>query len=274
MRIIADLHPQLQDKIVQLEALAKRENISFLVGECVRTVEEQDALYAKGRTKKGSIVTNAKGSSYSSMHQWGVAFDVYLNMDINGDGKRVDDAYNNSTLVFNRIGKLGKSIGLEWGGEWKSIKDLPHFQLPNWGSTASMLKALYETPEKFMSSWRGEGNALVPDIPVVQEHFYPEYGPTTVFVRLQQVLGVPVGSSAEATLAKTVTLRRGCTGTVVALLQEYWTGLGYYSDPLDGIWGKQSDAAAYYCQKEQVGYRNPDKVYTARGKSWAVALGI
>lgn len=274
MRVIADLHPELQKKMTQLEELATKDGINFLIGECVRTVAEQDALYAKGRTEKGSIVTNARGSSYSSMHQWGVAFDVYLNMDIDGDGQWTDDIYNNSTKMFNRLGGLGKSIGLEWGGDWKSIEDLCHFQLPDWGSTASKLKAQYKTPDRFMASWNRGDDAAVPNIPIVEEHFYPEYGPGTVFVRLQQVLGVPVGSSAEATLAKTITLRKGCIGEVVALLQEYWQGLGYYSGGLDGIWGKQSDAAAYRCQKEQAGYKKPDKVYTARGKSWAVALGI
>lgn len=274
MRATADLHPELQKKITELKELAEREGIKFLTGECVRTAAEQDALYAKGRTEKGSIVTNARGSSYSSMHQWGVAFDVYLNMDIDGDGQWTDDIYNNSTRMFSRLGEIGKRIGLEWGGDWKSIKDLCHFQLPDWGSTASKLKAQYKTPDRFMASWnRGDG-AAVPDTPAAEEHFYPEYGPGTVFVRLQQALGVPAGSSAEATLAKTITLRKGCTGGAVALLQEYWKGLGYYNGRLDGIWGKQSDAAAYSCQKEQVGYKNPDRVYTARGKSWAVSLGI
>lgn len=274
MRVIADLHPVLQEKITQLKELAEREGIQCLIGECVRTAAEQDALYAKGRTEKGSIVTNARGSSYSSMHQWGTAFDIYLNMDIDGDGQWKDDIYNNSTRMFNRFGELGKSLGLEWGGDWKSIRDLCHFQLPNWGSTASKLKAQYKTPDRFMASWNRGDSGVVSVIPVTEEHFYPEYGPGTVFVRLQQVLGVPVGSSAEATLAATITLRKGCTGRAVALLQEYWKGLGYYNGRLDGIWGKQSDAAAYRCQKEQAGYRNPDKVYTARGKSWAVSLGI
>ena len=45
----------------------------------IRSKAEQDALYAQGRTKKGSIVTNAKGSDYSSQHQWGIAFDIAIN---------------------------------------------------------------------------------------------------------------------------------------------------------------------------------------------------
>lgn len=152
-RNISDLHPELQLKIQQLKELCSKNGITIGISECLRTVAEQDALYAKGRTAPGNIVTNAKGSTYSSMHQWGIAFDFYLIMDVDKDGKTSDDSYNNTTGLFNKVGALGKSIGLEWGGDWKSIKDLPHFQLKGYGSTASMLKSLYRTPEAFKKTW-------------------------------------------------------------------------------------------------------------------------
>jgi hypothetical protein len=153
MRDITQLHPTLQARVEELKTRCKKEGITIGIGECLRTVAEQDALYAKGRTASGAIVTNAKGSTYSSMHQWGVAFDFYLIMDVDGDGKTSDDSYNNATGLFDKVGKIGQSIGLEWGGAWKSITDKPHFQLPDWGSTASKLKATYGTPEKFMKTW-------------------------------------------------------------------------------------------------------------------------
>lgn len=153
MRDVTQLHPELQIKVGQLKALCEANGITIGISECLRTVAEQDALYAKGRTTGGSIVTNCKGSTYSSMHQWGVAFDFYLQVDVDGDGKTSDDAFNDSTGLFEKVGKLGQSIGLEWGGAWKSIKDKPHFQLPDWGSTASKLKKQYGTPEKFMATW-------------------------------------------------------------------------------------------------------------------------
>lgn len=155
MRDIKALHPDLQKKYAQLIKMCSKKGITIGVAECLRTKAEQDALYAKGRTAPGKIVTNAKGSNYSSMHQWGVAFDFYLKMDIDGDGQISDDAYNNAKKTFNQVGVLAKSIGLEWGGDWKSIKDLPHIQLKNWGSTTSKLKAKYGTPEKFMKTWQG-----------------------------------------------------------------------------------------------------------------------
>ena len=153
MRNVSQLHPELQKKVEQLKALCQQNGITIGISECVRTVAEQDALYAKGRSTGGSIVTNCRGTSYSSMHQWGVAFDFYLIVDVDGDGKTSDDAFNNATGLFDKVGKLGQSIGLEWGGSWKSIKDKPHFQLPDWGSTATKLRNQYGTPEKFMASW-------------------------------------------------------------------------------------------------------------------------
>lgn len=154
-RDVTKLHPTLQAKIKQLIKECKAVGITIEIGECLRTVAEQDALYAKGRTAPGSIVTNAKGKSYSSMHQWGVAFDFYLKMDIDGDGKTSDDVYNNATKAFNKVGAIGKKLGLEWGGDWKSIKDLPHLQLSTWGSTPSQLKKKYGTFEAFRRTWSG-----------------------------------------------------------------------------------------------------------------------
>lgn len=156
MRNVNQLHPELQKKAAKLKALCAQNGITIGIGECVRTVAEQDALYAKGRTRSGAIVTNCKGSSYSSMHQWGVAFDFYLVMDVDGDGKTSDDAFNDATGLFEKVGKIGQSIGLEWGGSWKSFKDKPHFQLPDWGSTATKLKKQYGTPEKFIATWNTE----------------------------------------------------------------------------------------------------------------------
>jgi hypothetical protein len=154
MRDTTKLHPKLQQIIPTLLNECKKQNIFIKIGECVRTVAEQDALYAKGRTAPGGIVTKAKGSTYSSMHQWGVAFDFYLDMDIDGDGSKSDDAFNDKLGTFKKVGKIGEAIGLEWGGDWDAIVDKPHFQLPDWGSTPAKLKQMYGTPNKFKASWK------------------------------------------------------------------------------------------------------------------------
>lgn len=165
MRKIEDLHPKLQSLIYTLIEECEKQGLKIGISECLRTKEEQDELYKKGRTEKGSIVTNAKGSSYSSMHQWGVAFDFYRN-----DGM---GAYENCDKFFYKVGEIGKTIGLEWGGDFKSIKDLPHFQLPDWGSTPKKLKTEYNIPENFFKTWgenamteqeRKKFNALVKQV--------------------------------------------------------------------------------------------------------------
>jgi peptidoglycan L-alanyl-D-glutamate endopeptidase CwlK len=150
-RNISDLHPRLQTLANKLKSQCESQGLKIGIGECFRTVAEQDALYAKGRTTSGSIVTNAKGSSYSSMHMWGVAFDIYRN-----DGK---GAYYNDDKFFQKVGAIGKKLGLEWGGDWKSIVDLPHFQLPDWGSTPTKLKSKYGTPDKFKATWSGTNSS-------------------------------------------------------------------------------------------------------------------
>lgn len=144
-RDITLCHPELQEKAQQLMNLCENNGLKIGISECFRTVEEQDALYAQGRTTAGNIVTNAKGSSYSSHHQWGTAFDFYRN---DGQG-----AYNDNDGFFSKVGSLGVKLGLEWGGNWTSPVDKPHFQLPQWGSTTATLKKLYGTPDEFKKTW-------------------------------------------------------------------------------------------------------------------------
>lgn len=147
-RDITMCHPRLQAKAKELVAECAKVGIKIKITDCFRSVAEQDALYAKGRTTAGKIVTNCRGTDYASMHMWGVAFDFCLDSRTG--------AYDNSSGLFNKVGAIGKKIGLEWGGDWTSFVDLPHFQLPNWGSTTSRLKKEFGRPAVFMQSWKAE----------------------------------------------------------------------------------------------------------------------
>ena len=152
MKDVTQLHPRLQKKFKLLQKKCAQKSIKIKATECLRTAKEQDALYAKGRTAPGHKVTNACGKDAKSMHQWGVAFDVAIDMDTDNDGDvDIRDLYN--VKLLNVVGKIGQSIGLEWGGSWQSIVDKPHFQLPDWGSTPKKLKAMYGSPEKFIATW-------------------------------------------------------------------------------------------------------------------------
>ena len=161
MRDITLCHPRLQRIASAWIKACATEGITVDIGETLRTVAEQDALYAQGRTKPGNIVTNAKGSSYSSQHQWGIAFDFYLKMDVDGDGSVSDDAYNDSTGMFKRAAELAKALGLAWGGDWRSIVDKAHLYLPDWGSGTNILKQRYGTFEAFEKTWPKMDVAIV-----------------------------------------------------------------------------------------------------------------
>ena len=43
-----------------------------------------------------------------------------------------------------QIARLGKSIGFEWGGDWKSFTDKPHYEM-RFGRSTTQLKALYDS---------------------------------------------------------------------------------------------------------------------------------
>lgn len=178
-RDIAQLHPELQDKIAQLRTLCEAEGLQLGIGECFRSVEEQDTLYAQGRTISGQIVTYARGSSYSSQHQWGIAFDFFKNVA----GHAYDD-----TAFFKRVGALGKSIGLGWGGDWITPVDMPHLYLPYWGDTPTTLKRRYSTFEAFKATWptvyRKDGEK-------VTQLVVDGYWGTSTTLRLQEIFCTP-----------------------------------------------------------------------------------
>lgn len=139
---LTKMHPKLQNKINLLIEKCEKEGINIKITETIRTIERQNELYNKGRTTSGNIVTNAKGSDYSSKHQWGIAFDICIN--------EKNDPYNEEKL--NKVGEIGKSLGLEWGGDWTTIKDSPHFQLKGYDN----INKIYKDPSEFVNDNWGE----------------------------------------------------------------------------------------------------------------------
>ena len=112
--------------------LCKEAGLNVLVTQTVRDDEYQAQLYAQGRTKPGSIVTNQR---YPTFHwsEAGLAFDICKNVK----GHEYDDA-----AFFTKCGEIGKKIGFTWGGDWTSLVDKPHFQWDQGGKyTATMVRA-------------------------------------------------------------------------------------------------------------------------------------
>jgi len=85
-----------------------------------RTYAEQDALFRQGRFgNPGPQVTNARGGQ--SNHNFCIAWDI----GIFQNGKYLTDS-----PLYPKAAEIGLLPTLEWGGNWKSFKDLPHYQLP------------------------------------------------------------------------------------------------------------------------------------------------
>lgn len=118
-------------------SLCAAQALPVLVTETVRDLEYQAALYAKGRTAAGSIVTNQKTPSFH-WEKAGLAFDICKNVK----GHEYDD-----DAFFEKCGAIGKKMGFTWGGDWTSFVDKPHFQWDAGGKyTAAMVRALQLPP--------------------------------------------------------------------------------------------------------------------------------
>lgn len=206
-RDISQLHPEVQKLAEKLVSECAAAGIKIQITDCLRNKAEQNVLYAQGRTAAGNIVTNTKYPN--SMHNWGIAFDFCLKMDVDGDGKVSDDAYNDKTGLFARIGAIGKSIGLEWGGDWKSFVDKPHFQLAGWGSTPAKLKQIYGSPEAYMKTWysvNSESNKEEYDMPTIKKG---SRGKAVIIWQI--IIGVEAdGIFGNATLAATKNFQSMC----------------------------------------------------------------
>ena len=133
-KTIATLLPQVQPMARALVQKAAASGITIRIISGLRTYAEQDALYAQGRTAPGKVVTNARGG-YSN-HNFGIAFDIGV-----FEGNR----YLADSPKYKAVGALGVDLGLEWGGNWKTIVDQPHYQLrPGWATDLSERQMLAE----------------------------------------------------------------------------------------------------------------------------------
>lgn len=130
-RNLSTLEPALQALARKFLALAQKalpEGVTVKVISGTRSYEEQDALYAQGRTRPGPIVTNAR-AGYSN-HNFGLSLDVGLFRGAD---------YLEESPWYAKLGPLGESVGLAWGGRWKGLVDTPHYELKH-GLTLAELR--------------------------------------------------------------------------------------------------------------------------------------
>ncbi len=120
------LHPALREEAKQIyaeicERLTGRAMCRFAY--TLRTFAEQDALY-----NQKPKVTKAKGGQ--SYHNYGLAVDIVLLLN---DGKvaswdTVTDFDNDGLADWQEVVYVFGLFGWEWGGNWKTFPDKPHFQ--------------------------------------------------------------------------------------------------------------------------------------------------
>ncbi|OKP91341.1 M15 family metallopeptidase [Paenibacillus sp. P32E] len=137
---IVGLHPVLVAATVALIERSYARGVNIVITQGLRTIAEQDALYAQGRTNPGQIVTNAKGGT--SYHNYGLAIDYALLLN---DGKQVSwdtqlDVDKDGVTEWMEVVEEAEKLGFEWGGDWTSFKDLPHLQI-SFGLSTSQLRA-------------------------------------------------------------------------------------------------------------------------------------
>jgi peptidoglycan L-alanyl-D-glutamate endopeptidase CwlK len=104
------------DLVAVVERAAELCELDFAVVEGLRTLERHKALVAKGASK-----------TMKSRHLNGHAVDLapVIDGEIRWDWPpfyRIADAMKRAAAELE--------IPIEWGGDWRTFKDGPHFQLP------------------------------------------------------------------------------------------------------------------------------------------------
>ena len=92
--------------------------LKVLITNTVRDREYQEFLYARGRTRPGTIVTNGRIPTFHS-DAAGLAWDFCQNIQ----GQEYSDP-----AFFRTAAELAKEMGFSWGGDWRSFPDSPHIQ--------------------------------------------------------------------------------------------------------------------------------------------------
>lgn len=144
-RKLEDLVPAVSSKAAAFLDACRAVDIDVLITSTFRDYDSQRELYAQGRTKPGKIVTNANAGY--SMHNFRCAFDVVplrfgkpvWGTKGNGIDEDPTDDDKDDLELWQRIGAIGESVGLEWGGNWTNFPDMPHFQFTS-GLTMAQLR--------------------------------------------------------------------------------------------------------------------------------------
>lgn len=112
------VHPKL---VRVVETAARITTMDFIVLEGLRTLERQRQLVKQGASR-----------TLKSKHLTGHAVDLAPFLDTDGDGKREVSWHWPHYHLFAKIVKQAahmEGVDITWGGDWKSFKDGPHWEI-------------------------------------------------------------------------------------------------------------------------------------------------
>jgi peptidoglycan L-alanyl-D-glutamate endopeptidase CwlK len=105
-----NVYPPAYKMFQELVVKARENGLPVGIFEAQRSATRQDLLFKKGKTK---------AKAWHSWHQYGLAADIVF---IRGGNWSWAEKRSN----WEALGKIGKDLGLEWGGDWGW--DMPHFE--------------------------------------------------------------------------------------------------------------------------------------------------
>lgn len=136
MKRIDTLEPEFKAKVEQLlQAAEAATGRKWVITAARRTMAEQRAIYAQGRTKPGKVVSNAP-AGYSP-HNYGLAVDLAPLVDMT---KNTID-WNADRTVWKQMADVAVEMGLTSGFYFRTIFDAPHVEDPTWKQRQALWKA-------------------------------------------------------------------------------------------------------------------------------------
>lgn len=122
------VHPVLAARVMELIGILEAEDINILVTQGLRTYNEQERLYARGRTAPGPKVTDCQPGH--SWHNFGLAVDVCPEEFANEEGVPVAHPdWNVDHPAWHRIHEAALELGFACGADFRTFPDMPHLQM-------------------------------------------------------------------------------------------------------------------------------------------------
>jgi len=156
LKNLAQMHPDLLKKYQLFEIAMTKAKIPFMITSVARTVKEQVALYSQGRDPVNTVNLLRKAaklppilSAQNIKVTWTLKSKHLIDLDDNIIDNNLSKAFDIVILDGNKkpswdikidvnkdllpdyiqAGKIGVSVGLIWGGNFKPSPDYPHFQI-------------------------------------------------------------------------------------------------------------------------------------------------